>query len=200
MRNYEIMFIVNPNCDWKRRSTRSTARSKARHCRRRGRSTRSKRWANAGLPTTSRSSGKVSTSCSRSAANGDIIKECERRLRVMDAVIKYLTVRMDEDDPPDWTKSQLSAEARRAPRFTRGASADVPSLQKRQCNEISERGKRPAGQKQYYRRKKVCKFCVERIDYHQLQRREAAFAVCSRTREDHAATYFRRVFASISAD
>jgi small subunit ribosomal protein S18 len=25
-------------------------------------------------------------------------------------------------------------------------------------------GKRPAGQKQYYRRKKVCKFCVERID------------------------------------
>ena len=31
------------------------------------------------------------------AANGDIIKECERRLRVMDAVIKYITVRTDED-------------------------------------------------------------------------------------------------------
>ena len=30
-------------------------------------------------------------------ANGDIVKECERRLRVMDAVIKYLTVRTDED-------------------------------------------------------------------------------------------------------
>ena len=28
----------------------------------------------------------------------------------------------------------------------------------------SPREKRPAGQKQYYRRKKVCKFCVERID------------------------------------
>ena len=28
----------------------------------------------------------------------------------------------------------------------------------------SREGKRPAGQKQYYRRKKVCKFCVERID------------------------------------
>ena len=25
-------------------------------------------------------------------------------------------------------------------------------------------GKRPVGAKQYYRRKKVCKFCVERID------------------------------------
>ena len=30
-------------------------------------------------------------------ANGDIIKECERRLRVIDAVIKYLTVRVDDE-------------------------------------------------------------------------------------------------------
>src|SRR5215475_7497630 len=31
------------------------------------------------------------------AANGDIVKECERRLRVMDQVIKYITVRTDEE-------------------------------------------------------------------------------------------------------
>ena len=31
------------------------------------------------------------------AANGDIIKECERRLRVTDPVIKYITVRTDEE-------------------------------------------------------------------------------------------------------
>ena len=31
------------------------------------------------------------------AANGDIIKECERRLRVIDAVIKYITVRTDDE-------------------------------------------------------------------------------------------------------
>ena len=30
-------------------------------------------------------------------ANGDIIKECERRLRVMEAVIKYITVRTDDE-------------------------------------------------------------------------------------------------------
>ena len=30
-------------------------------------------------------------------ANGDIVKESERRLRVMDAVIKYITVRTDEE-------------------------------------------------------------------------------------------------------
>src|ERR1700747_471611 len=31
------------------------------------------------------------------SANGDIVKECERRLRVMDAVIKYITVRTDDE-------------------------------------------------------------------------------------------------------
>ena len=31
------------------------------------------------------------------AANGEIVRECERRLRVMDAVIKYLTVRLDDE-------------------------------------------------------------------------------------------------------
>jgi len=30
-------------------------------------------------------------------APGDAVRELERRLRVMDAVVKYLTVRMDED-------------------------------------------------------------------------------------------------------
>ena len=30
-------------------------------------------------------------------ANGDIVRECERRLRVIDAVIKYITVRTDEE-------------------------------------------------------------------------------------------------------
>ncbi len=32
------------------------------------------------------------------SANGEIVKEAERRLRVMDAVIKYITVRTDEDE------------------------------------------------------------------------------------------------------
>jgi small subunit ribosomal protein S6 len=31
------------------------------------------------------------------AANGDIVRECERRLRVIDTVIKYLTVRLDDE-------------------------------------------------------------------------------------------------------
>jgi small subunit ribosomal protein S6 len=31
-------------------------------------------------------------------ASGAVVKEIERRLRVMDQVIKYLTVRLDEDN------------------------------------------------------------------------------------------------------
>ena len=31
------------------------------------------------------------------AANGDIVREVERRLRVLDAVIKYITVRTDDE-------------------------------------------------------------------------------------------------------
>src|SRR6059036_2633255 len=30
-------------------------------------------------------------------ANGEIVKECERRLRVMDPIIRYITVRTDEE-------------------------------------------------------------------------------------------------------
>jgi hypothetical protein len=44
-----------------------------------------------------------------------------------------------------------------------------------------------AMQKQYYRRKKVCKFCVERIDP-SITRRSCA--VRARTREDHAPADF----------
>src|SRR6185295_13012335 len=47
-------------------------------------------------------------------ATGDIIKETERRLRVMDQVIKYLTVRMDED-----IRRQEKIKAHRAKRALR---------------------------------------------------------------------------------
>ena len=57
------------------------------------------------------------------AANGDIIKECERRLRVMDAVIKYLTVRVD-DDVRRMEKIRKYRQKRAARRGS-GASAPV---------------------------------------------------------------------------
>ena len=57
-------------------------------------------------------------------ATGDIIKETERRLRVMDQVIKYLTVRMDED-----IRRQDKIKAHRAKRALRRStnSANRPA-------------------------------------------------------------------------
>ena len=55
------------------------------------------------------------------SANGDIIKECERRLRVMDAVVKYLTVCTDEEDRR--TGKIKSYRQRRGARRGSGASA-----------------------------------------------------------------------------
>jgi small subunit ribosomal protein S6 len=54
-------------------------------------------------------------------ANGDIIKECERRLRVMDAVLKYITVRTDEEARR--LEKIRNFRQRRAARRGSGASA-----------------------------------------------------------------------------
>jgi small subunit ribosomal protein S6 len=60
-------------------------------------------------------------------ANGDIIKECERRLRVMDAVIKYITVRTDEDMRR--LDKIRSFRQRRAARRGSGAKSSTPAGQ-----------------------------------------------------------------------
>jgi len=57
------------------------------------------------------------------AANGEIVKECERRLRVMDAVIKYMTVRTDEDVRRfEKIRSYRQRRAARRGSTTRGAA------------------------------------------------------------------------------
>src|SRR4029077_10621140 len=62
------------------------------------------------------------------SANGDIIKECERRLRVMDAVIKYLTVRTDEEERR--LEKIKSYRQKRAARRSSGApAAPAPSIE-----------------------------------------------------------------------
>src|ERR1700757_3893705 len=58
--------------------------------------------------------------------------------------------------------SQLSEETGSASRSRRKSGAQ-PACRRGHAMK-SAKEKRPAGQKQYYRRKKVCKFCVERID------------------------------------
>jgi small subunit ribosomal protein S6 len=96
MRNYEIMFIVNPNAAEEEIDKINTQ-------------------LEAIITSGGGTVGKIEKMGKRRlayevdrhregyyvlfviTANGDIIKECERRLRVMDAVIKYITVRTDEE-------------------------------------------------------------------------------------------------------
>ena len=61
------------------------------------------------------------------AANGDIVKECERRLRVMDPVIRYITVRTDDDTRRfDKMKAFRQKRAARRGSGTRAAVAELP--------------------------------------------------------------------------
>jgi small subunit ribosomal protein S6 len=56
-------------------------------------------------------------------ANGDIVKECERRLRVIDAVMKYITVRTDDETRR--VEKIKNFRQRRAARRGSGASAST---------------------------------------------------------------------------
>ena len=61
------------------------------------------------------------------SANGEIVKECERRLRVLDAVIKYITVRTDDEDRRfDKIKGYRQRRAARRGSGSRSAAAELP--------------------------------------------------------------------------
>ena len=70
-------------------------------------------------------------------ANGDIVREVERRLRVMDPVIKYITVRTDED-----TKRLDKVKAFRQRRATRRSS------QQRSAAAVAELPEEPGEQEE----------------------------------------------------
>src|SRR5262249_50234911 len=57
---------------------------------------------------------------------------------------------------------KLPTEARGPAQYWRFCSSRAINRRGHAMKSVKE--KRPAAQKQYYRRKKVCKFCVERID------------------------------------
>src|SRR5438876_11440149 len=96
MRNYEIMFIVNPNAtdeevdkiNGQIESIITSGGGKVEKIEKMGK----RRLA---YEVDKHREGHYVLFVT--SANGDIVRECERRLRVMDAVIKYITVRTDEE-------------------------------------------------------------------------------------------------------
>jgi small subunit ribosomal protein S6 len=96
MRNYEIMFIVNPNAtedeiDKINAQLESVITSGG------GKIEKIEKMGKRRLAYEVDKFREGSYVLFAIGANGDIIKECERRLRVIDAVIRYITVRLDEE-------------------------------------------------------------------------------------------------------
>ena len=128
-------------------------------------------------------------------AGPEAVKEFERRMRVSDIVLKFLTVRIDEtlkrlekrkkQRDERAAKRVVTAERPLRPSRRRVRRAHVteaavatPGLPKEEIIHAGIKGRpgsagqRPTGgdkavatqKKQFFRRKKVCRFCVEKID------------------------------------
>lgn len=128
MANYEIMFIVNPNATDEEidkinsqiEGVVTAGGGKANHVEKLGK----KRLAY--LVDKFREGHYVLFTIE---AGGAVVREIERRLRVMDLVIKYLTVRMD-DDMKRLEKIQAHRQkraARRGRARAEGGERSVPS-------------------------------------------------------------------------
>ena len=96
MRNYEIMFIVNPNAvedelDKINAQIESVITSGG------GQIQKIEKMGKRRLAYDIGKFREGSYVLFALGGNGDIIKECERRLRVTDAVIRYITVRVDTE-------------------------------------------------------------------------------------------------------
>ena len=96
MRNYEIMFIVNPNAT-EEEIDKINAQIESIITSGGGTIDKIEKMGKRRLAYEVDKQREGYYVLFAIVANGDIIKECERRLRVMDAVIKYITVRTDEE-------------------------------------------------------------------------------------------------------
>lgn len=96
MRNYEIMFIVNPNAT-EEEIDKINAQLESVITSGGGQIQKVEKMGKRRLAYDIGKFREGSYVLFAIGADGDIVKECERRLRVMDAVVRYITVRCDEE-------------------------------------------------------------------------------------------------------
>ena len=120
MRNYEIMFIVNPNAT-EDEIDKINAQVEGIVTSGGGQIQKIEKMGKRRLAYEVDKFREGSYVLFAIGANGDIIKECERRLRVMDPIIKYITVRTDEEARR--LEKIRNYRQKRAARRDRGATA-----------------------------------------------------------------------------
>ncbi len=123
MRNYEIMFIVNPNAA-EEEIDKINAQVETIVTAGGGKIQKIEKMGKRRLAYEVDRHREGHYVLFAIGANGSIIKECERRLRVMDAVIKYITVRVD-DEARRFEKIK-NYRQKRASRRGSGAAAAAP--------------------------------------------------------------------------
>jgi small subunit ribosomal protein S6 len=127
MRNYEIMFIVNPNAA-EEEIDKINAQLEGIITSGGGKVEKIEKMGKRRLAYEVDKHREGYYVLFVTTANGDIIKECERRLRVMDAVIKYLTVRTDEEGRR-LEKIKSYRQRRAARRSSGGTAAPAQSIE-----------------------------------------------------------------------
>jgi small subunit ribosomal protein S6 len=130
MRNYEIMFIVNPNVaedEIDKINTQVEGFVTAGG----GKVEKAEKLGKRRLAYLVNKFREGSYVLFTVNATGEIIKEIERRLRVMDQVIKYITVRLDEDN-----KRLDKIKAHRQKRAARRGAGQKASPAEQQAEEF----------------------------------------------------------------
>ena len=109
-REFETIFILRPDTNQdgiQPVNTRVTRRDRAAWA---ASSSSSTTGASASSPTKSRSSSRASTSTGSTSAPPGVVEEIERNLRMLDTVIRYYTVKVDEDVDPDGAPAGVDDE------------------------------------------------------------------------------------------
>jgi len=125
MRNYEIMFIVSPNAP-EEDIDKINGQIEGVITAGGGKAEKIEKLGKRRLAYTVKKFREGSYVLFTIQADGAIVREIERRLRVMDLVIKYLTVRMDDD-----MKRLDKIKAHRQKRATRRGRAHAESGDRR---------------------------------------------------------------------
>ena len=126
MRNYEIMFIVNPNVA-EDELDKINSQIEAVITSGGGQIQKIEKMGRRKLAYDIDRNREGQYVLFAIGANGDIVKECERRLRVIDAVIRYITVRVDNEVRRfDQMKAFRQKRAARRGSQPRAAVAQLP--------------------------------------------------------------------------